>query len=453
LALPPLFTTAGEESFARRSIRDRHAATLLEVIELNGVGQPYRTRLLDFRRESLGGRLTDPLAAGRAAWDPSLFEPRELADWRRAIRRQVGRSWYELPWYFAESFWFLSLLLAFGYYEPRGPNRLRDPFEPFKSRELLQSGGGLESGSSLVESGSGLGPLLPGTGGAAQEAEGAPEEEAVAKLLLASLWGNRVDLSMQSLAREYRGGFLPHQGRRSRGAARHGCRSSRRHPCRASPRLLLIDHSRRTARLLLASRRVDLILDNAGPELVCDLLLAARLLAGRSAGAGRRQVVLHAKRSPFYVSDARPADVEATIRALSGAAEQPVGAAGGLLGGLQAEGRLRIRDHWFWNGPRFFQDLPADLRSELGAADLVLIKGDANYRRLVGDRHWPPSTQMESLTAYFPAPLATLRTMKSEIVVDLDEAQVRRLDKEDPEWRTNGRRGLVRLVPRRGSLP
>jgi hypothetical protein len=466
LALPPLFTTAGEESFARRSIRDRHAATLLEVIELNGVGQPYRTRLLDFRRESLGGRLTDPLAAGRAAWDPSLFEPRELADWRRAIRRQVGRSWYELPWYFAESFWFLSLLLAFGYYEPRGPNRLRDPFEPFKSRELLQSGGGLESGSSLlesgssllesgsslVESGSGLGPLLPGTGGAAQEAEGAPEEEAVAKLLLASLWGNRVDLSMQSLAREYRGGFLPHQGRRSR-AARHGCRAARRHPCRASPRLLLIDHSRRTARLLLASRRVDLILDNAGPELVCDLLLAARLLAGRSAGAGRRQVVLHAKRSPFYVSDARPADVEATIRALSGAAEPPVGAAGGLLGGLQAEGRLRIRDHWFWNGPRFFQDLPADLRSELGAADLVLIKGDANYRRLVGDRHWPPSTPMESLTAYFPAPLATLRTMKSEIVVDLDEAQVRRLDKEDPEWRTNGRRGLVRLVPRRGSLP
>ena len=416
--LPPLYTTAGEESFARRSIRDRHAATLLELIELNGVGEPYRSRLLDFRRESLGGRLTDPLAGSRAGWDLALFERRELADWRRAIRPQVGRSWYELPWYFAESFWFLRLLLAFGYYEPRGPNRLRDPFEPFKRRELLQSGGGLEAASGLV-------PLLPGPAAAPPDAVTEEPATAVAGLLLASLWGNRMDLSMHSLAREYRGRFLPHQAAE-----------------------LLIDHSREASRRLLASRRVDLILDNAGPELVCDLLLAARLLAERLAGAGPRQVVLHAKRAPFYVSDARPADIQATIRALSDAADLPVRAAGSLLGRLLDEGRLRISDHWFWNGPRFFRDLPADLRAELGAADLVLIKGDANYRRLAGDRHWPPSTALENLTGYFPAPFAVLRTMKSEIVVDLRAPQVERLEREDPEWRTNGRRGLVRLVAR-----
>ena len=77
----------------------------------------------------------------------------------------------------------------------------------------------------------------------------------------------------------------------------------------------------------------------------------------------------------------------------------------------------------------------------------MLIKGDANYRRLVGDRRWPPSTPMESLTGYFPAPFAVLRTMKSEIVVDLSAEQVERLEREDPEWRTNGRRGIVRWVP------
>jgi hypothetical protein len=65
LDLPELFTTAGEESFAR---------------------------LLEFRAESLGGRLTDPLAGNRAAWDPALFERREIADWQRAILPQVGRS-------------------------------------------------------------------------------------------------------------------------------------------------------------------------------------------------------------------------------------------------------------------------------------------------------------------------------------------------------------------------
>jgi hypothetical protein len=76
----------------------------------------------------------------------------------------------------------------------------------------------------------------------------------------------------------------------------------------------------------------------------------------------------------------------------------------------------------------------------------VLIKGDANYRRLVGDRRWPASTPMEGLTGYFPAPFAVLRTMKSEIVVDLGEDQVQRLDGEDPQWRVNGRRGILRLV-------
>ena len=409
--LPALFTTAGEESFARRSIRDRHATTLLEVIRENRVQEPYRSRLLEFRAESLGGKLADPLAGNRAAWDPALFERRELADWRRAIRPQLGRSWYELPWYFAEAFWFLKLLFAFGYYEPQGPNRLRDPFEPFKRRELLQVGG--------LEAACGLGPLLA-------VPEGEPERTtAVAELLLASLWGNRIDLSMHGLAREYRGQFLQHDERQ-----------------------LLVDHSRETARRLLASRRVDLLLDNAGPELVCDLMLAARLLSERPAAGGARQVVLHAKRSPFFVSDARPADIRATIQALSEAAAVPLRAAGDLLGRLLAEGRLRIRDHWFWNGPRFFHDMPPDLRAELRAAELVLIKGDANYRRLVGDRHWPASTALESLTGYFPAPFAALRTMKSEIVVDLNEVQLEHLQREDPEWRTNGRRGLVRLIAR-----
>jgi hypothetical protein len=166
-----------------------------------------------------------------------------------------------------------------------------------------------------------------------------------------------MDLSMHALAREYRGGFL-----------------------QRATNELLIDHSSETARRLLAARRADLILDNAGPELVCDLLLAARLLAEPAGTDGPRQMVLHAKRSPFFVSDARPADVRATIQALAGSATREVGAAGSLLADGLSEGRLRIRDHWFWNGPRFFQDLPADLRSQLAACDLVVIKGDANYR-------------------------------------------------------------------------
>lgn len=403
--LPGLFTTEGEESFARRSIRDRHAATLLQVVEQNRVEEPYRARLLAFRTESLGGRFTDPFAHPPGPWDPGLFEARELEDWRRAIAPHAGRSWWQLPWCFAESVWFLKLLFAFGYYEPSGPHRLQDPFAPLKEKELTQPGGGLEAAANLA-------PLLQ---------DGRPPEEVLRELCLAALWGNRMDLSMHGLAREYRGSFLQHQAHE-----------------------LLIDHSGELAARLLAAGRVDVILDNAGPELVCDLLLAGCLL-GRDRS---RRVVLHAKRSPFYVSDARPADIRTTVNAMASSTAAAVRAAGRLLAGLVSEGRLEIREHWFWNGPRFFDELPLELHSELARSELVLLKGDANYRRLVGDRHWPSETPMEALTTAFPAPFAVLRTMKSEIVVDIPRARARQLDRQDPDWRTNGRRGIIRVCGR-----
>jgi len=75
----------------------------------------------------------------------------------------------------------------------------------------------------------------------------------------------------------------------------------------------------------------------------------------------------------------------------------------------------------------------------------VLVKGDANYRRLLSDRHWPAWRSMDELTGYFPAPFAAFRTMKSEIVVDIPAERVAALDRTDPGWRLDGRRGIVRL--------
>ena len=94
----------------------------------------------------------------------------------------------------------------------------------------------------------------------------------------------------------------------------------------------------------------------------------------------------------------------------------------------------------------FFRQLPAGLRAELGGADLLVLKGDVNYRRLLEDRHWPPTARLEEIAGHMPAPFLTLRTLKAELIVGLDEGQAERLEAEDPAWRINGRRGLVHLV-------
>jgi hypothetical protein len=93
--------------------------------------------------------------------------------------------------------------------------------------------------------------------------------------------------------------------------------------------------------------------------------------------------------------------------------------------------------------PYFYTEMPADLRWALGEMDLVIIKGDANYRRLVGDRHWPPTIPFGDLTAYFPASTVALRTFKSELVVGLSPGQAEQAAAEESEWLVNGKRGVI----------
>ena len=83
---------------------------------------------------------------------------------------------------------------------------------------------------------------------------------------------------------------------------------------------------------------------------------------------------------------------------------------------------------------------------ELSSADVVLLKGDINYRRVVSDRRWNLSENLEDIADYFPTNLALLRTMKSEAVVDIDEEHAKVLDAQDPEWKVNGERGIIRVV-------
>jgi uncharacterized protein with ATP-grasp and redox domains len=125
-------------------------------------------------------------------------------------------------------------------------------------------------------------------------------------------------------------------------------------------------------------RRVDIVLDNAGFELYVDLILAGYLL---SAGLATT-VVLHPKSIPWFVSDVLPADFAALLNAIadpqafySTPSEDEKHAGKTPTPLLQTEGgsywRLPTSD------PRLFEDLKG--------SELVIFKGDLNYRKLTGD--------------------------------------------------------------------
>lgn len=385
--LPPPLATSEPGSFARATIVRRKPQIIRTVQEDN-----------DYPPEI--GQALAALAAEIAA-EPvrPLAEPApDLEYWQAQWCPYAGRTWLDLPWYFAEAFFYRRLLEAVRYFQP-GIWHRHDPFAVRKRREIDGPGGALALAAELMA--------------------GLPRERAAAAraLLHAGLWGNRADLSNDGL--QARG-----QGKMSD---------------------ILIDESDRVIEFLSSfgpHGRIDFVNDNAGPEAACDLLLADALLEWGWA----RQVRLHLKPYPFFVSDATIEDVRELIGRLEGAGEPRSRAAGDRLAGRLQAGDLQLATHPFWASAYCFDEMPGDLRSELSQADLVIVKGDANYRRLLGDRHWAPTGSLAAITAYFPAPYATLRTLKAEIIVGLAEGQAEQLAREEAAWLISGRRGLIQLV-------
>jgi uncharacterized protein with ATP-grasp and redox domains len=403
-SLPPYISTGEPGSFAELTLKKRLPDQIDLVIAQNRLSGRQAHGLIDLKKELDGGVIEDPF--GDLPEKKEAFGEEEWAVWEREISRYEGSPWNSVPWYFAEALFYLKLLLLFGYFDEDGSFFRVDPFQHEKENELFSDTGCIHNMATVTD-------LLGGV---------ADPQERLLPLIGCALWGNRIDLSNKQIARD--------AGRRI---------LDRDHEN------ILVDHSGRLKELMSGARRVDIVTDNCGTELGCDLLLAECLLEL----SGRSRVFFHLKKYPMFVSDAMEKDVKKTVSAFLREGSPALMEIGEALSLHMEEGRLVLCRHGFWNSPLHYTDIPRDLIETLAASDLVLLKGDVNYRRLLSDRHWPKNSSMEDIAAYFPATFAVLRTLKSEIIVDLDEETAVALDHLDPDWMVNGERGLIRTVVKR----
>lgn len=383
----PVILSNKPGTFAWSVLAKRHPALVQQVRDAFPYG-PQQQQALDTLQDEIANGVVEPLDA--SAHDHEV--------WSAWGREHFGRSWFDAPFLWAESYFYRKLLAATGYFES-GPWQGVDVFGPFKQAELR---------SALVDEELRALDALPSL----------PPGKQAEMLLQSSLWGNRADL-----------GF--------RLSAGHAAQSD-------TATKLVADDSSLLWSLLAAGEpaTVGVVADNAGRELIPDLILIDHLLQHDYAA----DVVLHVKPYPYFVSDANMADVIDCLRRL---AEAPgrAGEIGKRLWTDMGSGRLDVRAHAFFCAPLPYREMPEDLREEFGASSLTIVKGDLNYRRLVGDQLWDATTPFTDLTAYFPGPVAALRTLKSDVVVGLSNQTLTTLDASDKEWRTSGTHALVQARP------
>ena len=152
---------------------------------------------------------------------------------------------------------------------------------------------------------------------------------------------------------------------------------------------------------------------------------------------------MHVKDHPFFVSDTMEHDVQDALAALKASGDPACAALAERVAGWRGAGKLLVTSHPFYTSSLFYPGLPLDLRADLAGSSLVILKGDANYRRLCSDAPWPPETPFAEVVKEFPAPLVALRTCKAEVMVGLPPGVAPRLFAEDPAWMVNGRRGVI----------
>jgi len=395
--LPPPLMTSTPGSFARQTIVERKPQILREVGQAHPYPPDIQAGLVAFAAE-IAAQPIRPLTEG--APDCGL--------WNAALAPFAGRTWLEVPWYLAETLFYRRLMEIVRFYRP-GPWQDVDPFAPQKAAALERA----------------LPAFLP----ILLQAEANPQT-AVTQMMHDALWGNLADLSNRTVTAQ--------AGRRSQD-------------------LLLIDDTPQIWRYLAGNsiRRVDLIADNSGLELLLDLRLVDFLLrAGLT-----HQVRIHLKRMPFFVSDAMVRDLYYTLGRCEAAGDLHQSSGREFAARLRAAiraGQIVVCDDPFWSTclsycpyggrPAGRQPPFEPLVREMVGSDLVLLKGDVNYRRLLDDRQWPHTAHMADIAAGFPAPFVALRTLKGELIVDLQPGQAEALAAADPTWMINGQRGLVQFV-------
>ncbi|KAM9355215.1 damage-control phosphatase ARMT1 [Pholidichthys leucotaenia] len=428
--VPPSLSAKVVGSFAYLTVKDRLPTILTKVIDTihrnkNKFFKEYGEEGIQAEKQaiSLLSKLRNELQTDKPVVDLTDNLPDREA-WNQYLKRQQrlqgdqeSVSWFKSPWLYVECYMYRRIQEAICLNPPINEF---DVFNEGKTQSFFESQQAVMTLCTYLENIS-------------------KNTEAISKsqlfehfntLLQVSLWGNKCDLSI-SAGQENSQKTSPIDSLSS-----------------LQPFILVDDSSMVWSTLTSAQKpvnRVDIVLDNAGFELVTDLVLADFLVASGLA----RQINFHGKSIPWFVSDVTAKDFQWTVRMAMATNHMWTSKRGVQWQSYLKAGVWHYHDHQFWTQPHEFCAMAADapdLYATLQAADLVLFKGDLNYRKLAGDREWDHTVAFgTALQGFGPAPLCSLRTLKANVQVGLQPGQAEKIASYDANWMTSGSYAVIQF--------
>ncbi|XP_026560798.1 protein-glutamate O-methyltransferase isoform X1 [Pseudonaja textilis] len=328
-------------------------------------------------------------------------------------------SWFQSPWLYTECYMYRRIHEAL---IQSPPISNFDVFKEEKNHAFF------ESQQAMIVLSSCLQEMLKNIDGLDEKRL----KEEFCNLIQVSLWGNKCDLSISA-------------------GADNSQKSDPLQSVEELKKFILVNHMEKLWSLLINKKknktptRLDIILDNAGFELITDLVLADFLISSELA----TEIHFHGKSIPWYVSDTTKHDLDWTIGQMKAANHKWMARCGVSWEGYLKKGVWIYHDHMFWTLPHEFSSMAQiapDLYTELQKSSLIIFKGDLNYRKLTGDRMWEFTVPFhQALNNFQPAPLCSLRTLKSDTQVGLKPGQGEQVMNIDPEWMISGKYGIIQF--------
>ena len=332
----PLLSGKYIDTFAYLTIKDRMPAILGRIVDdlskqlhlETGASQSTKLKLMIN-------------AIGKLKIEITTDKPLPLVDaayWKQLLENipTVDRTWFKAPWLIVECLMYKIL-------HDIAASNSSPPVDLFANEKLVSMESSIAGMHTLADF---------------MSNNKLKDQDLLLKLVEFSLWGNQHDLSLN--------------------VDKANSRSTTH---------ILVNDSQLLVENLMKSKQIGIVLDNSGFELFCDLCFASKLVKMGII------VEFHFKEFPWFVSDTTANDLECLLKFCESDSQ---------LKSLSIVFRenietksWRFKSHPFWTCGNAYWDLSVvapDLLKELKEFDLVLMKGDLNYRKLVYDAAWPSTT-------------------------------------------------------------